>query len=165
MTPSPTASRCPPAGPNPAHRAARAPARSLAPAIPAASPRCPGSPSSCACPPPADRGPGQPRRPGTPAPLALAPDAPTADIRIGYARCSTLTQELQSQLDALAKHGTPREKVFSEKVSTRVRVHPQFEAPLALARCPGCTTPADRAASYSRSSRRWRTPSGRTSAS
>lgn len=83
---------------------------------------------------PADRRPGQPWRPGTPAPLALAPDTPTADIRIGYARCSTLTQELQSQLDALAGHGIPRDKVFSEKISTRVRVRPQFEAALALAR-------------------------------
>jgi len=83
---------------------------------------------------PADRGPGQPWRPGTPVPLALAPDTPTADIRIGYARCSTLTQELQSQLDALAKHGIERDKVFSEKISSRVRVRPQFEAALALAR-------------------------------
>ncbi|MET9388121.1 recombinase family protein [Streptomyces sp. NPDC002928] len=83
---------------------------------------------------PADRGPGQPWRPGTSVPLALAPDTPSADIRIGYARCSTLTQELQSQLDALAKHGIPRDKVFSEKISTRVRVRPQFEAALALAR-------------------------------
>ncbi|MET9339095.1 recombinase family protein [Nonomuraea sp. NPDC003804] len=83
---------------------------------------------------PADRGPGQPWRPGTPVPLALAPDAPTADIRIGYARCSSLTQELQSQLDALSAHGIGREKIFSEKISTRVRVRPQFEAALALAR-------------------------------
>ncbi|MFC0842404.1 recombinase family protein [Streptomyces noboritoensis] len=66
--------------------------------------------------------------PGTPAPLALAPDTPTADIRIGYARCSTLTHELQSQLNALAKHGIERDKVFSEKISTRVRVRPRFEA-------------------------------------
>ncbi|MFC7308864.1 recombinase family protein [Streptomyces monticola] len=83
---------------------------------------------------PADRGPGQLWRPGTPVPLALAPDTPSADIRIGYARCSTLTRELQSQLDALAKHGIPRDKVFSEKISTRVRVRPQFEAALSLAR-------------------------------
>ena len=58
------------------------------------------------------------------------PDTPSADIRIGYARCSHLTQELQSQLDALAAHGIPRDKIFSEKISTRVRVRPQFEAAL-----------------------------------
>lgn len=83
---------------------------------------------------PADRGPGQPWRPGTPPPGPVPDDGPTADIRIGYARCSTLTQELQSQLDALAAHGIPRSKIFSEKISTRVRVRPQFERALALAR-------------------------------
>ncbi|WP_327138227.1 recombinase family protein (plasmid) [Streptomyces sp. NBC_01340] len=83
---------------------------------------------------PADRGPGQPWRPGTPAPAPIDPDTPTADIRIGYARCSSLTQELQSQLDALAGHGIPRDKIFAEKISTRVRVRPQFEAALAAAR-------------------------------
>jgi DNA invertase Pin-like site-specific DNA recombinase len=83
---------------------------------------------------PADRGPGQPWRPGTPPPAPIPDSGPTADIRIGYARCSTLTQELQSQLDALAAHGIPRDKIFSEKISTRVRVRPQFEATLALAR-------------------------------
>jgi hypothetical protein len=81
---------------------------------------------------PADRGPGQPWRPGTPPPGSIPDDGPTADIRIGYARCSTLTQELQSQLDALAAHGIPRDKIFSEKISTRVRVRPQFERALAL---------------------------------
>src|SRR4030081_2353267 len=40
---------------------------------------------------PADRGPGQPRRPGTPAPHALAPDTPTADIRLGEHRGSIRT--------------------------------------------------------------------------
>ncbi|MGP3691220.1 recombinase family protein [Streptomyces sp. IBSNAI002] len=83
---------------------------------------------------PADRGPGQPWRPGTPPPAPIDPDTPTADIRIGYARCSHLSQELQSQLDALSKHGIPREKIFSEKISTRIRVRPQFEAALAAAR-------------------------------
>ena len=83
---------------------------------------------------PADRRPGQPWRPGTPPPAPIAPDTPSADIRVGYARCSTLGQELQSQLDALAAHGIPREKIFSEKVSTRVRVRPRFEAALAAAR-------------------------------
>jgi DNA invertase Pin-like site-specific DNA recombinase len=83
---------------------------------------------------PADRGPGQPWRPGTLPPVPVAPDGPTADIRIGYARCSTLTQELQSQLDALAAHGIPRDKIFSEKISTRVRVRPTFEQALTIAR-------------------------------
>jgi DNA invertase Pin-like site-specific DNA recombinase len=83
---------------------------------------------------PADRGPGQPWRPGTPPPAPIPDSGPTADIRIGYARCSTLTQELQSQLDALAAHGIPRDKIFSEKISTRVWVRPQFEAALAFAR-------------------------------
>jgi len=69
---------------------------------------------------PAGRGPGQPWRPGTPPPAPLPADTPAADIRIGYARCSTLTQELQSQLDALAAHGIGRNKIFSEKISTRV---------------------------------------------
>ncbi|MEV6212788.1 recombinase family protein [Kitasatospora sp. NPDC051914] len=66
--------------------------------------------------------------------VVLGVDTPDADIRIGYAKCSHLTQELQSQLDALSAHGIPRDKIFSEKISTRVRVRPQFEAALALAR-------------------------------
>ncbi|HSZ28211.1 MAG TPA: recombinase family protein, partial [Pseudonocardiaceae bacterium] len=66
---------------------------------------------------PADRGPGQLWRPGTPPPAPIPADTPATDIRIGYARCLHLTQELQSQLDALAAHGIPREKIFAEKVS------------------------------------------------
>ncbi|MEU4229614.1 recombinase family protein [Nonomuraea sp. NPDC026600] len=53
---------------------------------------------------------------------------------MGYTRCSALTQELQSQLAALAAHGIGREKIFSEKISTRMKVRPQFEAALTLAR-------------------------------
>lgn len=83
---------------------------------------------------PADRGPGQSWRPGAPPPVPVVGEGPSADIRIGYARCSTVTQELQSQLDALAAHGIPRDKIFSEKISTRVRVRPQFEKALATAR-------------------------------
>ncbi|MER6076039.1 recombinase family protein [Streptomyces sp. NPDC001817] len=83
---------------------------------------------------PADRGPGRPWRPGTPPPAPIDPDLPSADIRIGYARCSTLGQELDSQLDALAGHGIPRDKIFSEKISTRVRVRPRFEEALRTAR-------------------------------
>jgi hypothetical protein len=83
---------------------------------------------------PADRGPGQPWRPGTPPPAPAVEDTPGADIRTGYARCSTLGQELDSQLDALAAHGIPRNKIFSEKISTRVRVRLQFEEALDTAR-------------------------------
>ncbi|MER5708459.1 hypothetical protein [Streptomyces sp. NPDC002122] len=68
---------------------------------------------------PADFGPGRPWRPGTLPPAPIDPELPSADIRIGYARCSTLGQELDSQLDALSKHGIPRDKIFSEKISTR----------------------------------------------
>ncbi|GAA2282029.1 hypothetical protein GCM10010145_61770 [Streptomyces ruber] len=80
---------------------------------------------------PADRGPG---RPGTPPPAPIGPDLPSADSRIGYARCSTLGQELDSQLDALSEHSVPRDKIFSEKISTRVRVRPRFEEALRTAR-------------------------------
>ncbi|MBP2067482.1 DNA invertase Pin-like site-specific DNA recombinase [Streptomyces iranensis] len=83
---------------------------------------------------PADRVPGRPWRPGNPPPAPIDPDLPSADIRIGYARCSILGQELDSQLDALAKHGIPRDKIFSEKISTRVRVRPKFEEALRTAR-------------------------------
>lgn len=37
-------------------------------------------------------------------------------------------------MDALAKHGIPRDKIFSEKISTRVRVRVQCEAALKAAR-------------------------------
>ncbi|WP_345570386.1 recombinase family protein [Nonomuraea rosea] len=65
-----------------------------------------------------------------------------ADIRIGYARCSFLTQELQSQLNTLAAHGIARRKIFAEKIFARVRVRPQFEAALALARARSSARPA-----------------------
>ncbi|MGW3499084.1 zinc finger domain-containing protein [Streptomyces sp. NPDC001020] len=82
----------------------------------------------------ADRAPGQPWRPGTPPPAPIDPDLPSADIRSGYARCSHRSQELQTQIDALAGHGIPRDKIFSEKISTRIRVRPQFEEALKTAR-------------------------------
>ena len=84
---------------------------------------------------PADRGPG---REWAPRELADAQaDAPShatpgAPIRIGYARCSTATQDLRSQLDALERAGCSR--VFSEKVSTRVKVRPELDNALHLAR-------------------------------
>lgn len=80
---------------------------------------------------PADRGPGRAWVEG-PAVAAAAPTAPGTPIRIGYARCSTTGQELQSQLDALTAAGCGR--IFAEKVSTRVKVRPELENALALAR-------------------------------
>ncbi len=80
---------------------------------------------------PTGRGPGRPWKAGPPA--APAPSPGTAQpIRVGYARCSTALQELQSQLDALARAGCTR--VFSEKISSRVKVRPELEKALALAR-------------------------------
>ncbi|WP_225812249.1 recombinase family protein [Streptomyces spinosus] len=52
---------------------------------------------------------------------------------MGYARCSTHGQELDSQLDALAAENIPRDKIFAEKISTQVRVRPQVEAAPAAA--------------------------------
>ncbi|MDO0926613.1 recombinase family protein [Streptomyces sp. TG1A-8] len=83
---------------------------------------------------PANRRPGQPWRPGKSVPAAVDPGLPSADIRIGYAPCSHLGQELDSQLDALAKHGISRDRIFSEKVSTRIKVRPRFEEALRTAR-------------------------------
>ncbi|MET4922989.1 recombinase family protein [Streptomyces sp. PSRA5] len=42
--------------------------------------------------------------------------------------------DLDSQLDALAKHAIEREKIFSEKISTRIKVRPAFEEALKTAR-------------------------------
>ncbi|TYC08758.1 recombinase family protein [Actinomadura syzygii] len=66
-------------------------------------------------------------------PVAAADPGPAAEpIRIGYARCSTKGQELDSQVLALRAAGCSR--IFSEKISTRVRVRPELEAALGLCR-------------------------------
>ncbi|GAA0374321.1 recombinase family protein [Streptomyces blastmyceticus] len=80
---------------------------------------------------PADRNPGKPWVVREAAPEATEA-TPGAAIRIGYARCSTVGQELQSQLDALA--GASCTRVFSEKISTRVKERPELENALTLAR-------------------------------
>lgn len=78
---------------------------------------------------PEDRVPGRPWKPAPP--VEAAPAASTAEpIRIGYARCSTTQQELQSQLDAL---GPVCKRIFSEKISTRVKTRPELEKALKLA--------------------------------
>ncbi|GAA2455112.1 hypothetical protein GCM10010405_43900 [Streptomyces macrosporus] len=65
-----------------------------------------------------------------PPPLApIDPDTPTADIRIGHARCSTLGRERDDRIDALAAKNIPRDKIFAEKISTRVRVRQRSRRP------------------------------------
>ncbi|MGW0844249.1 recombinase family protein [Streptomyces sp. NPDC002787] len=78
---------------------------------------------------PEDRGPGRPWKQGPPV-EALPAAAAAKPIRIGYARCSTAQQELQSQLDALEP---VCKRIFSEKISTRVKTRPKLEAALKLA--------------------------------
>ncbi|WP_240123842.1 recombinase family protein [Streptomyces sp. MUM 136J] len=68
---------------------------------------------------------------GDPVPV-VSEAVPGAAIRLGYARCSTVGQELQSQLDMLARADCTR--VFSEKISTRAKERPELEKALALAR-------------------------------
>ncbi|MGW5676275.1 recombinase family protein [Streptomyces sp. NPDC003860] len=80
---------------------------------------------------PADRNPGKPWAQGAPVAQASVP-SPGAAIRIGYARCSTVGQELQSQLDMLARADCTR--VFSEKISSRIKERPELEKALTLAR-------------------------------
>ena len=79
---------------------------------------------------PADRGPGKPWTARPPV-AAAEPDVTAVPIRIGYARCSSATQELQSQLDALTRAHCTR--VFSEKISTRIKVRPELDKALTLA--------------------------------
>lgn len=62
-----------------------------------------------------------PRRVGPEAPGRPWRGRPT---RVGYARCSTAQQELQSQLDAL--RAAACDPVLSEKISSRIKVRPEF---------------------------------------
>ena len=63
---------------------------------------------------------------------AVIPRQATAATRVGNARCSTAAQELQSQLDALQEAGC--DPVFSEKISTRIKVRPEFVNAMEFAR-------------------------------
>jgi hypothetical protein len=80
---------------------------------------------------PADRGPGHAWEMG-PAIDAAIPEAITKPTRVGYARCSTAQQELQSQLDALNQAVCDPD--FSEKISTRIKVRPEFVKAMDFAR-------------------------------
>lgn len=80
---------------------------------------------------PADRLPGRSWEPGPE--LSVVPAVgEQRPVRIGYARTSTARQELASQLAALRR--AECHKIFSEQISTRVKVRPELEAALALAR-------------------------------
>jgi DNA invertase Pin-like site-specific DNA recombinase len=57
---------------------------------------------------------------------------PAHRIRIGYARCSNATQELASKLDALKRAHCTR--IFSEQISSRIKIRSEFQAALTLAR-------------------------------
>ncbi len=81
---------------------------------------------------PGDRGPGRPWKPGPPAGTAPLTENAARPIRIGYARCSTARQELASQTAAL--EAAQCKRVFSEKISTRIKVRPELEKALTLAR-------------------------------
>ncbi|MFF1847714.1 recombinase family protein [Streptomyces sp. NPDC058217] len=72
------------------------------------------------------------RRPPRPAGGLRVPEAATKPTRVGYARCSTAQQGLQSQLDALVDAGC--DPVFSEKISTRIKVRPEFVKAMDFAR-------------------------------
>lgn len=65
------------------------------------------------------------------APVLAVAQGEGAEIRLGYARCSSSGQELQSQLDALAPTCN---RVFKEIISTRIKVRPELEKVLQLAR-------------------------------
>lgn len=80
---------------------------------------------------PADRGPGRDWIQG-PAVTTSEQSSPVPPVRVGYARCSSVTQELQSQLDAL--EAVDCTEIFKEKISTRVKERPQFTAALEFAR-------------------------------
>jgi DNA invertase Pin-like site-specific DNA recombinase len=77
-----------------------------------------------------------PRKPGLawaelPRPPA-AGSAPTGQVRIGYARASTVRQSLDTQADALRAASVT--KIFAEKISTRATSPPELGKAVALAR-------------------------------
>jgi hypothetical protein len=78
------------------------------------------------------RSPGRPWKPGLPAGTAPLAENAARPIRIGYARCSTAQQELASQIAAL--EAAQCKRIFSEKISTRIKVRPELERALRLAR-------------------------------
>ncbi|MFD8498013.1 recombinase family protein [Amycolatopsis sp. NPDC059657] len=80
---------------------------------------------------PADRRPGSRWVPGPPVEQATVPAVAAPAVRIGYARCSTAEQDLDVQVAAL--RAAQCRRIFSEKISSRIKHRPEFEAALALA--------------------------------
>lgn len=79
---------------------------------------------------PTDRQPGRASKQG---PTLAAIPAPRTEppIRIGYARTLNARQELASQLEALRR--AECHKIFSEQISSRIKVRPELEKALTLA--------------------------------
>ena len=80
---------------------------------------------------PADRHPGKAWTQG-PCVDPADQEHPGRPFRIGYARCSVATQELASQIDALKHVECP--KIFSEKIGTRIKICPELQNAIRLAR-------------------------------
>lgn len=80
---------------------------------------------------PPERKPGQ-RWESLPAPAAAKTGGATGSVRIGYARASTARQSIDYQLDALNDADVSR--IFSEKVSTRVKARPELTKTIEFAR-------------------------------
>ncbi|MFH8805430.1 recombinase family protein [Streptomyces sp. NPDC017936] len=78
---------------------------------------------------PEDRGSGGRGRRARPSKFHRPSQRPSP-IRIRYARCSTVQQELLSQLAALEP---AFKRIFSEEISTRIKTRPELEKALKLA--------------------------------
>ncbi|MFI7642357.1 recombinase family protein [Nonomuraea sp. NPDC049400] len=90
---------------------------------------------------PTERGPGRVWQAG-PAVDAMAAAVAARPTRVGYARCSTAQQELDSQLDALKEAGC--EPIFAEKITTRIKVRPEFAKAMNYARTIKSAVPHQR---------------------
>jgi DNA invertase Pin-like site-specific DNA recombinase len=80
---------------------------------------------------PVNRQPGRSWRPGPEPAVVPEPGREGLPMRIGYARTSTLRQELASQIEALERAHC--KKIFQEKISTRVKFRPELAKALRLA--------------------------------
>ncbi|MEV1070217.1 recombinase family protein [Streptomyces sp. NPDC050263] len=82
---------------------------------------------------PADRGPGQPWRPGTSAPAPVDPDT-RARTSASDTRAARPSPRNSRPSSTLSPPSASPDKIFAEKISSRVRGRPQFETALTAAR-------------------------------